>query len=302
MIYRHMALIGMGLVASSMALAVRRSGAVETITGYTRSQKTKAEAEELKLVDAMCDSPEAAAEGADLVVLCTPVLTFGQITKKIAPILKSGSTLTDVGSVKGHVVKSVSAIVPDDVHFIPGHPLAGTEHSGPKAGFADLFQNRWCILTPFADTDQTELKRLMSFWNALGSHVECMDSRHHDVVLAVTSHAPHLIAYTMVGVADHLTRVTNTEIIKYSAAGFRDFTRIAASDPVMWRDVFLTNKDSTFEILGWFIEELLGLQRAMRSGDGEYLQNYFQRTRKIRQGIIEAGQDTKETDFGRHSS
>ena len=301
MIYRRVALIGMGLIASSMALAIRERRAAEQVVGCTRSPETRAAADRLNLVDRMCDSPEEAAEDADLVVLCTPVGTFETLTRRIAPSLKPGSTLSDVGSVKGHVLSKIGPLVPGGVHFLPAHPLAGTEHSGPHAGFAELFDNRWCILTPPEDSDPAALQRLSRFWERLGTNVEIMDPGHHDVVLAVTSHAPHLIAYTMVGVADHLRRVTNSEVIKYSAAGFRDFTRIAASDPVMWRDVFLTNRDATIEILGRFTEELFALQRAIRSGDGEMLEDYFQRTRAIRKGVIEAGQDTGETDFGRHA-
>ncbi len=301
MIYQRVALIGMGLVASSMALAARERQAAGRIVGWTRSPETRAAAEELGLADRMCDSPEEAADGADLVALCTPVRSFEDIARRISPFLKPGATLSDVGSVKGHVIRRVAPLVPEGAHFLPAHPLAGTERSGPRAGFAELFDNRWCILTPPEDADHAALDRLARFWKNLGANVEIMDPDRHDSVLAVTSHAPHLIAYTMVGVADHLRRVTNSEVIKYSAAGFRDFTRIAASDPVMWRDVFLTNKDATIEILGRFTEELFALQRAIRSGDGEMLQEYFQRTRAIRKGIVEAGQDTSETDFGRHA-
>ena len=301
MIYEHVALIGMGLVASSMALAIRRRGIAGKITGCTRTPATRAEAVKLNLVDRMCGSPEETVKDADLVVLCTPVLAFEQLARRIAPHLKPGSTLSDVGSVKGHVKRSVGPLAPPDVHFLPAHPLAGTERSGPSAGFAELFDNRWCIVTPGEAANATALSRLVRFWEGLGAHVELMDADRHDVVLAVTSHAPHLIAYTMVGVADHLRRVTNSEVIKYSAAGFRDFTRIAASDPVMWRDVFLTNKEATIEILGRFTEELFALQRAIRSDDGDTLHEYFHRTRSIRQGIVEAGQDTGESDFGRHA-
>ena len=302
MIYRRVALIGMGLIASSMALAIRERKCAAEIFGCARSQATKSTAEKLKLVDKMFDSPEEAVEGADLTVLCTPVSTFQEITRKISCHLKPGSTLSDVGSVKGHVIQQVAPNVPSGVHFLPAHPLAGTEQSGPSAGFAALFENRWCIFTPPNGADPTALQRLVDFWETLGTNVEFMESDRHDVVLAVTSHAPHLIAYTMVGVADHLRRVTNSEVIKYSAAGFRDFTRIAASDPVMWRDVFLTNKDATLEILGRFTEELFALQRAIRLGDGDMLHAYFSRTRAIRKGVIEAGQDTVEKDFGRHAN
>jgi cyclohexadieny/prephenate dehydrogenase len=221
------------------------------------------------------------------------------VAAEIGPHLAPGATVTDVGSVKRAVIEAVGPHLPDGVHFIPGHPLAGTEHSGPRAGFAELFDNRWVILVPNEQTDAGALERLSRYWEALGAHVDTMDADHHDLVLAVTSHAPHLIAYTMVGVADDLRRVTDSEVIKYSAAGFRDFTRIAASDPTMWRDVFLTNKEATLEILGRFTEELFALQRAIRTGDGEHLFDYFTRTRAIRRGIIEAGQDTDAPDFGR---
>ncbi|MEM9551632.1 MAG: prephenate dehydrogenase/arogenate dehydrogenase family protein, partial [Pseudomonadota bacterium] len=208
-------------------------------------------------------------------------------------------TVTDVGSVKHHVIQSVAPHLPEGVHFVPGHPLAGTEHSGPKSGFAELFDHRWCLLVPVEDSDADAVDRLRQLWEGMGSYIDVMDPDHHDLVLAVTSHAPHLIAYTMVGVADDLRRVTDTEVIKYSAAGFRDFTRIAASDPTMWRDVFMTNKDATLEILGRFTEELFALQRAIRTGDGDHLFDYFTRTRAIRRGIIEAGQDTAAPNFGR---
>lgn len=221
------------------------------------------------------------------------------VAAEIAPNLEPGATVTDVGSVKQDVIAQVGPHLPQDVHFVPGHPLAGTEHSGPRSGFAELFDNRYTILTPAEGTDPTATAKLRALWEGCGANVEEMDPNHHDLVLAVTSHTPHLIAYTMVGVADDLSRVTDSEVIKYSAAGFRDFTRIAASDPTMWRDVFLSNKDATLEILGRFTEELFALQRAIRKGDGDHLYDYFTRTRAIRRGIIEAGQDTDAPNFGR---
>jgi cyclohexadieny/prephenate dehydrogenase len=224
---------------------------------------------------------------------------MGQVAAEVGPHLKPGATLTDVGSVKRQVIIDVAPHVPPEVHFIPAHPLAGTEHSGPESGFATLFDHRWCLLVPPEGSDPDAVDTLTRYWKGLGSNVDVMDPDHHDLVLAVTSHCPHLIAYTMVGVADDLGRVTDSEVIKYSAAGFRDFTRIAASDPTMWRDVFLTNKDATLEILGRFTEELFALQRAIRQGDGELLHAYFTRTRAIRRGIIQAGQDTDAPDFGR---
>ncbi len=298
-IYDRVALIGLGLIASSMAHAMRRGGLAREIVGTARSAETRAVAEEIGLCDRVVATATEAVEGADLVVLAVPVGAMAGVMAEVGPRLKPGATVTDVGSVKRHVVDAVGPHIPEGVHFIPGHPLAGTEHSGPRSGFASLFENRWCLLIPGEDTDPDALARLGLFWAAMGANVDTMDADHHDLVLAVTSHAPHLIAYTMVGVADHLRRVTDTEVINYSAAGFRDFTRIAASDPTMWRDVFLTNKEATLEILGRFTEELFALQRAIRLGDGQHLFDYFTRTRAIRRGIIEAGQDTDAPDFGR---
>ena len=299
MIYPRMALIGMGLVASSMARAARKHGLVDRIDGHAKTEKTSRIALDAGLADAMHETPEAAVKDADLVVLCTPVSAFEAVAKRICPHLTPGATLSDVGSVKSHVVEMVSPLVPPGVDFVPAHPLAGTEHSGPLAGFPELFEDRWCILTPDSEANLEAVERLDRFWQGMGANTEHMDPTHHDLVLAVTSHAPHLIAYTMVGVADHLRRVTNSEVVKYSAAGFRDFTRIAASDPTMWRDVFLANKAATLEILGRFTEELFALQRAIRIEDGDYLHKYFTETRAIRRGIIEAGQDTDLADFGR---
>ncbi len=298
-IYRRVALIGLGLIASSMAHAMRAGGLAGEIVGTARSDATRDTARELGLCDRICDSAAEAVAGADLVVLATPVGVMGAIAEEIGPHLAAGATVTDVGSVKRAVIDAVAPHLPEGVHFIPGHPLAGTEQSGPRSGFATLFRNRWCLLLPAPDADAEAVQRLERFWRAMGAHVDTMDPDHHDLVLAVTSHAPHLIAYTMVGVADDLGRVTDSEVIKYSAAGFRDFTRIAASDPTMWRDVFLTNKDATLEILGRFTEELFALQRAIRTGDGEHLHDYFTRTRAIRRSIVEAGQDTDAPDFGR---
>ncbi|MEM9523317.1 MAG: prephenate/arogenate dehydrogenase family protein [Pseudomonadota bacterium] len=300
-IYGRVTLIGLGLIASSIAWAMRRGGVADEIFGYARSAETRRTARALGFCDIVAESAADAARGADLVILCVPVGAMGTVAAEIASELKSGATVSDVGSVKRAVIDAVAPRLPDTVHFVPGHPLAGTEHSGPEAGFAELFDNRWCLLVPMEGTAPEPVERLMKFWNALGANVDVMDAYHHDLVLSVTSHTPHLIAYTMVGVADDLRRVTDSEVIKYSAAGFRDFTRIAASDPIMWRDVFLTNKDATLEILGRFTEELFMLQRAIRTGDGDRLHDYFTRTRAIRRGIIEAGQDTDAPDFGRGS-
>ncbi|WP_171091762.1 prephenate/arogenate dehydrogenase family protein [Ruegeria sp. HKCCD9179] len=298
-IYDRVALIGLGLIASSMFWAIKRAGLAGEVTGYARSEATRDTARRIGLCDRVSDTVQEAVEGADLVVLCVPVGAMGAVAEEIAPVLKPGATVSDVGSVKRHVIDAVQPHIPEAVHFIPAHPLAGTEHSGPESGFAELFDNRWCLLVPVENSDPEAIARLRALWEGMGSNVDEMDADHHDLVLAVTSHAPHLIAYTMVGVADDLRRVTDSEVIKYSAAGFRDFTRIAASDPTMWRDVFLSNKDATLEILGRFTEELFALQRAIRTGDGEHLFDYFTRTRAIRRGIIDAGQDTDAPDFGR---
>ena len=299
-IYDRVALIGLGLIASSMFWAMKRGGLAGEVTGFARSAETRETARKIGLCDVVYDDINAAVEGADLVVLCVPVGVMGAVMEQIAGSLKQGATVTDVGSVKRDVITSVTPHLPEGVHFVAGHPLAGTEHSGPRSGFAELFDNRWCLLVPAEGTAPEPIAKLRAFWEGLGSNVEAMDADHHDLVVAVTSHAPHLIAYTMVGVADDLRRVTDGEVIKYSAGGFRDFTRIAASDPTMWRDVFLTNKDATLEILGRFTEELFALQRAIRQGDGDHLFDYFTRTRAIRRGIIEAGQDTDAPNFGRN--
>ena len=298
-IYGRVALIGLGLIASSMSHAMRRHGLAGEIVGTARSAETRRVALEIGLCDRVTETAAEAVAGADLVVLAVPVGAMGAVAAEIAPHLAPGATVTDVGSVKRAVIDAVAPHMPEGVHFIPGHPLAGTEHSGPRSGFAELFENRWCLLVPPEGADRAAVERLALLWQSMGSKVDLMEADHHDLVLAVTSHTPHLIAYTMVGVADDLRRVTDSEVIKYSAAGFRDFTRIAASDPTMWRDVFLTNKDATLDILGRFTEELFALQRAIRMGDGDLLFDYFTRTRAIRRGIIEAGQDTDAPDFGR---
>lgn len=298
-LYQKVTLIGLGLIAGSMSLAMRRAGLAGEVVGYARSQQTRDTARQIDLCDRVANTIEEAARDADLVVLCVPVGAMGSVARDIAPFLKPGACVSDVGSTKGSVIAAVAPYLPENVHFIPAHPLAGTEQSGPNAGFAELFDNRWCLMTPLPGTEGAALDRLKALWRGMGAHIDEMDVDHHDLVLAVTSHIPHLIAYTMVGVADDVSRVTDSEVIKYSAAGFRDFTRIAASDPVMWRDVFLANKDATLEILGRFTEELFALQRAIRRGDGAHLHDYFDRTRAVRRGIIEAGQDTDAPDFGR---
>jgi cyclohexadieny/prephenate dehydrogenase len=298
-IYDRVSLIGLGLIASSMCHAIRRAGLAGEIVGFAKSVETREIAREIGLCDHVYDSAAEAVKGADLVVLCVPVGAMETVAKEIGAELKAGATVSDVGSVKRAVIDAVSPYIPEGVHFIPAHPLAGTEHSGPRSGFAELFDNRFCILVPVEGAERAAVDRLAEFWRGMGAQIDEMDAEHHDLVLAVTSHTPHLIAYTMVGVADDLRRVTDSEVIKYSAAGFRDFTRIAASDPTMWRDVFLNNKEATLEILGRFTEELFALQRAIRQGDGDHLHEYFTRTRAIRRGIIQAGQDTDAPDFGR---
>ncbi|MCT4609477.1 MAG: prephenate/arogenate dehydrogenase family protein [Pelagimonas sp.] len=298
-VYNKVALIGLGLIASSMFWAMQRGGVAGTVSGYARSQASRDTARRIGLCDEVCESPQEAVQDADLIVLATPVGAMGAVMQAIAPHLKPGTTVIDVGSVKQTVISEVAPHIPDGVHFVPCHPMAGTEHSGPEAGFATLFDNRWCLIVPNKGTSEEPVQRQVTYWQALGAMTEIMEADHHDMVCAVVSHIPHLIAYTMVGVADDLRRVSDQEVIKFSAAGFRDFTRIAASDPTMWRDVFLTNKDATIEILGRFTEELMALQRAIRTGDGEQLHAYFTRTRAIRRSILEAGQDTDKPDFGR---
>ena len=301
-IYDTVAIIGCGLIGGSLARAVRKTGVARTIV-VAEQGAAKTRVEELGLADRVTSDLAEAVKDADLVVFATPVRAIGPASEIAAKAYKAGATITDVGSVKGAVGQALRASAPPGVFVIPGHPIAGTEHSGPDSGFPELFENRWTILTPADDSSpgyQAAVKRLAAFWTALGAKVETMDEQHHDLVLAVTSHLPHLIAYNIVGTADDLEKVTQGEVMKYSAGGFRDFTRIAASDPVMWRDVFLTNKDAVLEILGRFLEDLHTLSRHIRMGDGDALQALFTRTRAIRRGIIDAGQETAEPDFGRH--
>ena len=298
-IYNRVALIGLGLIASSMAHAMRAGGLAGEIVGHARTAETRATALEIGICDRVCATAAEAVVGADLVVLAVPVGAMAALALEIGPHLSPGATVTDVGSVKQAVIAAIAPTLPPGVSFIPGHPMAGTEYSGPSSGFATLFQNRWWLLTPLPETSPASIDRLRSLLEAFGARVDTMEADHHDLVLAVVSHTPHLIAYTMVGVADHLAQVSNSEVIQYSATGFRDFTRIAASDPTMWRDVFLTNKDAVLDVLGRFTEELFVLQRAIRMGDGDLLHDYFTRTRAIRRSIIEAGQDTSAPDFGR---
>jgi cyclohexadieny/prephenate dehydrogenase len=295
----RLALIGVGLIGGSIARAARAQGIVGEIVATARTPQTRARVVELGFADRVVDTNAAAAEGADLVIVCTPVGACGPTTKEIAPKLKPGAIVSDVASVKGAIVRDMGPFIPKGVHFVPAHPVAGTEHSGPDAGFAELFINRWCILTPPDGSDPQAVERVKAFWTAIGARVEIMDADHHDLVLAITSHLPHLIAYTIVGTADELAQVTSSEVMKFSAGGFRDFTRIAASDPTMWRDVFLTNKEAVLEMLGTFNEDLSKLTRAIRRGDAKALFDHFTRTRAIRRGIVEIGQDSAAPDFGR---
>ena len=298
-LYNRLALIGVGLIGSSIARAAKAQGAVGSIVATARSEATRKRVAELGLADQVVETAAAAVEGADLVIVCIPVGACGAVAKEIAPHLAPGATVSDVGSVKGSIVRDMGPHIPEGVHFVPAHPVAGTEYSGPDAGFAELFVNRWCILTPPAGQDQAAIDKLAAFWKLLGANVETMAPDHHDLVLAVTSHLPHLIAYTIVGTADELETVTRSEVLKFSAGGFRDFTRIAASDPTMWRDIFITNKDAVLEMLGRFNEDIAMLTKAIRNGDGDTLFEHFTRTRAIRKGIVQIGQDSPAPDFGR---
>jgi cyclohexadieny/prephenate dehydrogenase len=297
--FERIALIGVGLIGSSIAHAARRAKLAKSIVGCAHTQETVDIACRLGIIDKGYIDAHDAAAGADLVILCVPVGLCGQLAAQMASALKPGAILTDVGSVKAAIVRDVAPHVPKGVHFVAGHPIAGTEQSGPESGFAELFDGRWCVLTPEEGTDPAAVAKLKAFWEALGSKVEIMSPEHHDLVLAITSHVPHLIAYNIVNTAAHLERVTDSEVIKFSAGGFRDFTRIAASDPTMWRDVFLNNKEAVLEMLGRFTEDLTELQRAIRFGDGDTLYRLFSESRTIRRGIIQAGQDTAAPDFGR---
>lgn len=289
-LFARVAFIGIGLIGASMALAMRRAGLAGTIVACARRPKTRKTALALGIVDQVTADYAAAVADADLIVIATPVGTNGPIAKIIAPHLKAGAIVTDVGSVKEAVVVAVAPHIPKGVHFVPGHPIAGTEHSGPEAGFAELFDNRWTILTPLPRTSPKATAKIADMWRKMGANVAHMQPAHHDMVLAITSHLPHLIAYTIVGTAADLGGDLKQEVIKYSASGFRDFTRIAASDPVMWRDIFLNNREAVLEILQRFSEDLTAMQRMIRKGDGKALEDSFTRTRAIRRGIIEAKQ------------
>ncbi|MER9017611.1 prephenate/arogenate dehydrogenase family protein [Mesorhizobium sp. M0898] len=299
--FGKIALVGIGLIGSSLARVIRREGLAGQVAISTRSDATLARASQLGLGDTYTTDAKKAVRDADLVIVSVPVGSSGTVAAEIAPALKKGAILTDVGSTKASVIAQMQPHVPVGVHFIPGHPLAGTEKSGPDAGFAELFENRWCIFTPLPGTDPAALEKLSEFWRRCGSNIDTMDPQHHDMTLAIVSHLPHIIAYNIVGTADDLESVTKSEVIKYSASGFRDFTRLAASDPTMWRDVCLHNKDAILEMLARFSEDLSSLQRAIRWGDGEKLFDLFTRTRAVRRSIIEAGQDIDVPDFGRQA-
>ncbi|MCC3861612.1 prephenate/arogenate dehydrogenase family protein [Pseudemcibacter aquimaris] len=299
-IYNQITIIGLGLIGSSLARGIKDKELTEKLVGFDINPDYQKQILDLNLVDVLCDKITDAVKDADLVILATPVGTYAEIGKEIADHLKEGATLSDVGSVKSSVLASLEDIVPEHVHLIPAHPVAGTEQSGPDAGFASLFHDRWAIITPPKGADENAVKMLETLWKELGSNIEIMDADHHDRVLAITSHIPHLIAYNIVSTARDLEDVTKSEVIKFSAGGFRDFTRIAASDPTMWRDVFLNNKDAVLEMLGRFSEDLTALQRAIRWGDGDQLFELFEKTRRIRRQIIDAGQDEDAPDFGRH--
>jgi cyclohexadieny/prephenate dehydrogenase len=298
-LFDRIALIGIGLIGSSIAINIRDRGLAKHVVISTRSEATLKRAEELHLGNSYHLDAADAVRDADLVILSVPVGASGAVTQAIAAALKPGAIISDVGSVKASVVEQMQPHLPAHVHFIPAHPIAGTEESGPDAGFLTLFENRWTILTPVPNTDTAEVEKLLAFWSACGARVEVMTPEHHDLVLAIVSHVPHLIAYNIVGTAADLETVTQQEVVKFSASGFRDFTRIAASDPTMWRDIFLNNRDAVLEMLARFSEDLATLQRAIRWGDGDALFDLFTRTRAIRRSIVEAGQDTAVPNFGR---
>jgi len=289
-LFDRVAFIGIGLIGSSLARRIRRDGLAREIVACARRQETRDAVMRLKLADRVAEDPAEAVKGADLVVVATPLSAYGEIGRRIGLSLKKGAIVTDVGSVKNSAIRDLKPSLPPYVHFIAGHPVAGTEHSGPESGFAELFEGRWCILTPESGTDPDALAKLTRLWEATGSKVVTMDPEHHDKVLAIVSHLPHLIAYTIVDTATNLERDLQSEVIEFSASGFRDFTRIAASDPVMWRDVFLANREAVLEMLQRFTEDLTALQRAIRHGEGDKLQELFTRTRAIRRAIIEAKQ------------
>ncbi|WP_332065191.1 prephenate/arogenate dehydrogenase family protein [Bartonella sp. CB189] len=299
--FEKIALIGIGLIGSSLARVIKEKNLADQVSIATRSQETLKRARELELGDFYTTDNAKAVRKADLVIISVPVGASAQVARDICDHLKPGAIVSDVGSTKALVIAEMAPLLPKSIHFIPGHPIAGTEYSGPDAGFPDLFMKRWCILTPFADSDVNAIEKLTSFWEACGARVKKMDPKRHDLVLAIVSHLPHLIAYNIVGTASNLEKVTNSEVIAYSASGFRDFTRLASSDPVMWRDICLHNKDAILEMLGRFNEDLSCLEQAIHSGDGDFLFDFFTRTRAVRRSIIAAGQEINTHDFGRQA-
>ena len=298
-LFNQVSIIGLGLVGSSLALSIKKNKLAAKTLGFAKSLKTRKRARKIKLVDVVTDTLSSCVKGSDLILICTPLSTYSKIIKSIKPHLKKGVIISDVGSVKGKIIQDVKELLDKKIQFIPAHPIAGTEKSGPDAGFAELFVNRWCIITPIVGNNKKSINKIKSLWKSLGSQIEIMNPVRHDQIMAITSHLPHLIAYNIVSTAADLENVTKTDIIKYSASGFRDFTRIASSDPTMWRDIFLSNKEAVLEMMGRFSEDLSSLQKAVRWEDGDKLFQLFSKTRKIREKIIVAGQDTEAADFGR---
>ena len=300
--FEKVCIIGLGLIGGSIGLAIKRSNISNQITGYARSNSTLERAIELGLVDSVRDNLKDAVNNSDLVILATPLSTFRELVEEMSPFLKKGCIITDTGSAKLTVIEDLKDILPNGVEFVPGHPIAGTEESGPDAGFAELFDNRWCILTPTEDNSSNAVDLVKGFWESIGSKVEIMDPMHHDKVLAITSHIPHLIAFNIVGTANNLANVTEKEVVKYSAGGFRDFTRIAASDPKMWSDIFTYNSDAVLEMLDLFSNDLAKLKAAVIKKDSDLLFSNFEKTREVRKNIIDAGQEESDVDFGRKKS
>ncbi len=300
--FEKVCIIGLGLIGGSIGLAIKRSNISNQITGYARSNSTLERAIDLGLVDSVRDNLKDAVNNSDLVILATPLSTFRELVEEMSPFLKKGCIITDTGSAKLTVIEDLKDILPNGVEFVPGHPIAGTEESGPDAGFAELFDNRWCILTPTEDNSSNAVDLVKDFWESIGSKVEIMDPMHHDKVLAITSHIPHLIAFNIVGTANNLANVTEKEVVKYSAGGFRDFTRIAASDPKMWSDIFTYNSDAVLEMLDLFSNDLAKLKAAVIKKDSDLLFSNFEKTREVRKNIIDAGQEESDVDFGRKKS
>ena len=300
--FEKVCIVGLGLIGGSIGLAIKRLNTSNQITGYARSNSTLERAIELGLVDSVKDNLKDAVNNSDLVILATPLSTFRELVEEMSPFLKKGCIITDTGSAKLTVIEDLKDILPNGVEFVPGHPIAGTEESGPDAGFAELFDNRWCILTPTEDNSSNAVDLVKDFWESIGSKVEIMDPMHHDKVLAITSHIPHLIAFNIVGTANNLANVTEKEVVKYSAGGFRDFTRIAASDPKMWSDIFTYNSDAVLEMLDLFSNDLAKLKAAVIKKDSDLLFSNFEKTREVRKNIIDAGQEESDVDFGRKKS